>query len=163
MAPVNYGAGSSPTSVYASDLDGDGDNDLAVANYYSNSVSILRNLSNSGPPPPCEYVIGDFNGSGVFNIADIVEAFSRLKTGLPDPALICECPPGSGNEWAVAMDVNNSCAFNVADIIDGFYKLKTGLPELVPCDQCPPGGRLAPGGGRPLPIPTLESRLKVAN
>jgi len=114
-------------------------------------------------PPPCNYVIGDFNGSGVFNIADIVDAFSRLKTGLPEPAYLCECPPGSGNEWAVAMDVNNSCAFNVADIIDGFSKLKTGLPELVPCDQCPPGGRLTPGGDHPLPIPALESRLKVAD
>jgi hypothetical protein len=90
--------------------------------------------------PSCGYyVIGDFNGSGAFNIADIVESFSNLKTGLPDPALLCECPPGSGNEWAVAMDVNNSCGFNVADIVSGFSYLKTGSPELTPCGICPPG------------------------
>ena len=90
--------------------------------------------------PSCGYyVIGDFNGSGAFNIADIVESFSNLKTGLPDPALLCECPPGSGNEWAVAMDVNNSCGFNVADIVSGFSRLKTGSPELTPCGICPPG------------------------
>ena len=90
--------------------------------------------------PSCGYyVIGDFNGSGAFNIADIVESFSNLKTGLPDPALLCECPPNSGNEWAVAMDVNNSCSFNVADIVSGFSYLKTGSPEPTPCGICPPG------------------------
>jgi CubicO group peptidase (beta-lactamase class C family) len=88
----------------------------------------------------CDYVIGDYNNSGAFNVADIVDGYSRLKTGLPEPAFECECPPGSGNEWAVAMDVNNSCAFNVADIVDGYSKLKTGSPELEPCEECPPPG-----------------------
>jgi len=88
------------------------------------------------------YVVGDFNGSGTFNISDIVDAFSRLKTGMPAPALVCECPAGSGDFWAVAMDVNNSCAFNVSDVITGFSRLKTGSPVLLPCDACPPGGRL---------------------
>ena len=90
--------------------------------------------------PSCGYyVVGDFNGSGAFNIADIVESFSNLKTGQPDPALLCECPPNSGNEWAIAMDVNGSCGFNVADIVSGFSYLKTGSPELTPCGICPPG------------------------
>jgi len=88
----------------------------------------------------CDYVTGDFNGSGVFNVSDIIDSFSRLKTGLPDPAIECVCPPGSGNTWAVAMDVNNSCSFNVADITAAFSKLKTGSPELVPCQYCPPQG-----------------------
>ncbi len=86
----------------------------------------------------CDYVTGDFNGSGVFNVADIIEGFSKLRTGSPEPAIECVCPPGSGNIWAVAMDVNNSCSFNVADIISAFSKLKTGSPDLVPCEYCPP-------------------------
>lgn len=86
----------------------------------------------------CSYVVGDFNGSGVFNIADIIDSFSKLKTGGPEADLLCECPPGGGNFWAVAMDVNNSCNFNIADVVIAFSKLKTGLPELVPCEQCPP-------------------------
>jgi hypothetical protein len=77
-------------------------------------------------------------GCDYVNVADIVDAYSRLKTGLPEPAYECECPYGSGNEWAVAMDVNNSCAFNVADIVDGYSKLKIGSPELEPCEECPP-------------------------
>jgi len=40
---VNYQTGSSPVAVFASDLDGDEDLDLAVANSGSNSVSILKN------------------------------------------------------------------------------------------------------------------------
>jgi hypothetical protein len=86
-----------------------------------------------------EYTVGDYNGSGAFNVADIIDSYSRLKTGLPEPASICECPPESGEFWAVATDVNNSCAFNVADIVDGYSFLKTGSPEPSPCELCPPG------------------------
>jgi hypothetical protein len=86
-----------------------------------------------------EYTIGDFNGSGAFNVADLVVSYSKLKTGLPEPASICECPPESGYFWAVAADVNNSCAFNVADVVDGYSFLKTGSPEPEPCWMCPPG------------------------
>jgi hypothetical protein len=40
---VNYEAGDGPYSVFCADLDGDGDLDLAVANFFSDSVSILLN------------------------------------------------------------------------------------------------------------------------
>ncbi|MEE9554637.1 MAG: hypothetical protein V3W18_10095, partial [candidate division Zixibacteria bacterium] len=88
-----------------------------------------------------EYIVGDFNGSGEFNVADIIESYSKLATGSPAAGLVCECPPGSGNEWAVAMDVNNSCAFNVADICIAYQRLALGQPELEPCEHCPPAGR----------------------
>jgi hypothetical protein len=89
---------------------------------------------------PCNgYVIGDYNGSGAFNVADIVDGYSRLKTGLPEPAYECECPLDSGHLWPVAMDINNSCAFNVADVVNGYSFLKTGQPEPSPCELCPPG------------------------
>ena len=45
QAGANYGAGDDPKSVFAVDLDGDGDNDMAVANAYSDDISILFNLS----------------------------------------------------------------------------------------------------------------------
>jgi hypothetical protein len=91
---------------------------------------------------PCEsYLVGDFNGSGEFNVADIVQSFSYLSTGSPEGAFICECPPGSGHDWAVAMDVNNTCAFNVADIVVAYQRLSYGQPEFQPCQYCPPAGR----------------------
>jgi hypothetical protein len=40
---VNYSVGNGPQSVFCADLDGDGDLDLAVSNYYSNNVCILKN------------------------------------------------------------------------------------------------------------------------
>lgn len=86
-------------------------------------------------------MIGDFNGSETFNIADVIAASSKLKTGSPDADLLCECPADTGFVWAVAMDVNNTCAFNIADVIAAFSKLKTTLPELTPCLDCPPQGR----------------------
>ena len=89
---------------------------------------------------PCgHYIVGDYNSNGFFNTADIIAAFSKLSIGSPDAFLLCECPPESGNVWAVAIDVNNSCAFNVTDVIVAFSYLQTGSPGLVPCHDCPPG------------------------
>ncbi len=45
---VDFATGVGPESVAIGDLDGDGKPDLAVANASSNSVSVLRNTSNSG-------------------------------------------------------------------------------------------------------------------
>ncbi len=118
--------------TYSSDFPTENPYDGSFNGYYDAFVTKF------GPVSGCDYVIGDFNGSGSFNISDIIDGFSKLKTGSPDAAYLCECPLGSGVEWVVAMDVNNSCAFNVSDIINGFSKLKTGAPELVPCGDCPP-------------------------
>lgn len=43
---IDYKTGLSPWSVFLADLDGDGDEDIAVANLGSNSVSILKNNGN---------------------------------------------------------------------------------------------------------------------
>jgi hypothetical protein len=40
---VNYAAGNGPQSVFCADLDDDNDLDLAVADYWSNNVSVLKN------------------------------------------------------------------------------------------------------------------------
>ncbi|MEE9554407.1 MAG: FG-GAP-like repeat-containing protein [candidate division Zixibacteria bacterium] len=150
---TSYPTGIHPVGIFAADLDNDGDMDLATANWGSHDVSILLNA------PPCIYVTGDFNGNEEFNIADIISAFSKLKTGSPDPGYVCECPASSGNEWAVAMDVNNSCSFNVADVIAGFSKLKTGEPALVPCEDCPPPDQEPSPNGGDQPIKRTKTKV----
>lgn len=124
---------------------------LTATNQFGSDDTVKVNyifLSETGGCGP--YIVGDFNGSGIFNVADIVNAFSKLIIGSPDAYLQCECPPGGGNIWAVAFDVNNSCSFNIADIVVGYSRLMIGSPELVPCQSCPPGSPSPGPGGQPL-------------
>jgi hypothetical protein len=73
-------AGNSPSSLTAADLDGDGDQDLAVANQQSGNVTILRNNGSgnfgepaSSPVPagtfPQGIAAADLNGDGDFDLA----------------------------------------------------------------------------------------------
>lgn len=49
---VNYAEGVRPRSVAVGGFDGDGNLDLAVANYYSDDVSILLNAATPAITPP---------------------------------------------------------------------------------------------------------------
>jgi hypothetical protein len=82
-AKVDFATGGSPYSVAVGDLDGDGKLDLAVANYLSNTISILQNTSIAGNitagsfaakvdfttgTNPNSVAIGDIDGDGKFDI-----------------------------------------------------------------------------------------------
>ena len=83
-ARIDYGAGQFPVSVFSADLDGDGDYDLAVANAFSDNVSVLMNLG----PPCCVGNRGDLNGDGDdANILDLTFAVDRIFRG--GPASVC--------------------------------------------------------------------------
>jgi len=60
---VNYVAGGQPHSVFSADLDGDGDLDLAVANYLSNNVSILKNNGDGTYQSAVNYGAGGWSTS----------------------------------------------------------------------------------------------------
>ena len=88
---VDFGTGSAPVSVAVGDINGDGMPDLAVANFFSNSVSVLLNTTAAGASTPSfaarqdfatglfpdSVAIGDLNGDGV---PDLVVANSRSNT-----------------------------------------------------------------------------------
>ncbi len=73
---IDFTTGSDPISVSIGDIDGDGKLDLAIANHSSNSISVLRNTSNSGiinfaakvdfttGSSPYSLCIGDLDGDG---------------------------------------------------------------------------------------------------
>src|SRR5262249_39062652 len=77
-SPVNFDAGNNPHSVAVGDFNGDGKQDLAVANRVSDNVSILLGDgagSFSGPTNfgagsgPYSVAVGDFNGDGKQDLA----------------------------------------------------------------------------------------------
>ncbi len=78
-AKIDFTTGTSPWSVAIGDLDGDGKPDLAVANYSSNSISVLRNTGTAGSittssfaakidlttaANPYSVALGDLDGDG---------------------------------------------------------------------------------------------------
>ena len=77
-AAANFGAGTNPFSVAVGDFNGDGKQDLAVANEGSNNVSILLGdgagsfsaATNFGVGTnPFSVAVGDFNGDGKQDLA----------------------------------------------------------------------------------------------
>src|SRR5262249_20709440 len=74
LAPLSLEAGNSPRSVAVGDFNGDGTLDLAMANYYSNNVSVLVGQGDGTFRPavnfaagshPSSVAVGDFNGDGI--------------------------------------------------------------------------------------------------
>jgi hypothetical protein len=57
-ANVDYDVGYYPFSIYSSDLDGDGDMDLAVANVLSDSISVLLNNGDGTFAGKVDYEVG---------------------------------------------------------------------------------------------------------
>ena len=81
-AKVDFTVGSAPNALSIGDLDGDGKADLAVANYNSSTVSVLRNTSTSNSisfatkvdfstasSKPYAVAIGDLDGDGKADLA----------------------------------------------------------------------------------------------
>ncbi len=82
-----YGTGNSPRGVFTRDVDGDGDVDIASANYFGSTISILNNDGLGRFSLPREYPIGlepyavvleDFNGDGHIDAASADEANFRI-------------------------------------------------------------------------------------
>ncbi|UCC79633.1 MAG: hypothetical protein JSW64_15435 [Candidatus Zixiibacteriota bacterium] len=95
----------------------------------------------AAPPPECDYVVGDVNGSDSYNGLDITYGVNYFK-GAGDP--MCpygSCPIPPCNNFFYCGDVNGSCSYNGLDITYGVNYFKGGLGP-VPCDDCPPGGPL---------------------
>src|SRR5437868_3871733 len=79
LAPVNYAAGTAPAAIGVGDFNGDGKQDLVVANNASvGTVSVLLSngdstfqapISSSDGIAPTSVVVADFNGDGKLDVA----------------------------------------------------------------------------------------------
>ena len=118
---------------------------LVIENaHYTVTAFDYRHIESEMPTPvtigvdvPCEYVVGDVNGSGLFNGSDITYGVAYFEGGGPPPVYECECT--EGDIWYVAGDVNGSCSYNGLDITYGVAYFKGGPPP-IPCSDCPPYG-----------------------
>jgi hypothetical protein len=103
---------------------------------YTGELLMTTRAEDLIPVIPCEYVVGDVNGSDSFNGLDIVYGVSYFKGG-PYPG--CEpcalCP-----DWSYCGDVNGSCSYNGLDITYGVNYFKGIVPPPIPCPECPPAG-----------------------
>ncbi len=131
---VDFPVGDVPRSVAMGDIDGDGKPDLVVANYNSNSLSVLRNTSTTGSisvdakvdfttgKSPISVAIGDVDGDGM---PDLVTA----NNSTPYSMSVLRNTSTSGNISAAAkVDFTPGTApISVAiGDVDG-----DGIPEIV--------------------------------
>ncbi|MET0299434.1 MAG: FG-GAP-like repeat-containing protein, partial [Flavitalea sp.] len=114
----NFSTGSYPVYVALGDLDGDGKPDVATANRFGNSVSVLRNLSVPGliqfatqveyavGPHPLHVMIGDLDGDGAPDLASANSSDSSVSLlknihGLDITPKIISFNPASASENGV--------------------------------------------------------------
>ncbi|MBK8553966.1 MAG: VCBS repeat-containing protein [Ignavibacteria bacterium] len=133
-ARVDFAAGGAPQIVSIGDIDGNGKPDLAVANFTSNSVSVLRNTSVTGTVSFAAKVdlgsagqassvsIGDIDGDGKPEIASTnynVNSVSVFRN-IALPAAIQTAASGNGNPIT-----NGSVIPSLANLTD-FGNVSTG-------------------------------------
>lgn len=61
---IDYETGARPSGVFVSDIDGDGNIDLAIVNFGSNTISILKNNGNGTFATKINYQTGSHPRSG---------------------------------------------------------------------------------------------------
>jgi hypothetical protein len=118
---VDFAVGNYPHSIAVGDLDGDGRLDIATANYYSDTVSILRNTgvmgnvdASSFAPQvqfpagdgPHSIAIGDLDGDGkpevvAANFDSVTTTVLRNTSGIGDLSFTRSDLSGGGNHVAI--------------------------------------------------------------
>jgi hypothetical protein len=133
---VDFATGSMPYNVAIGDLDGDGKPDLAVLNYGSSSVSVLRNTSTSGSisfsskvdfatgTNPISVAIGDLNGDGKPDLA-VANYGSSSASVLRNTATSGSITSGSFDTYVVFSAGNQPYSVAIGDL-DG-----DGKPDLA--------------------------------
>lgn len=132
----DYGAGNQPRAVAAGDWDGDAALDLVVANYSSNTVSLLLGNGDGTfrPADPQDYAVGvnpanlipgDFNGDGYLDLA-------VLNVGSQTVSVLLNAGPGSSPfPPAGGSSPTNSDTAAAAALAD-WLPSPNALPAVIP-------------------------------
>jgi hypothetical protein len=136
-AKQDFGTGGQPRTVTSGDLNGDGMLDLAIANYWDHTVSVLLNTTAPGAATPtfathqdsatgnypCSAALGDFNGDGKPDVAiangtsnTVSVLMNTTAPGAAIPTLAAHQDFGTGNfPWSVALrDLNGDGKLDLA-------------------------------------------------
>ena len=188
LAPLAFDAGADPLSVAVGDFNGDGTQDLAVANSRSNNVSVLlgngdgtfQAARNYAAGYESEWVaVGDFNGDGTLDLAvtDYGSNTVSVLLGNGDgtfQARNFSYVAGAGLRSAAIGDFNGDGSPDLAVANSGSNDV-----SILLNDNTWPGGRPQPGRGRssrtvlaaalspvvsaPAALPTLPETLPRQN
>jgi hypothetical protein len=128
-----------PTSVAVGDFNGDGKLDLAVANFFGQTVSILlgdgqgnfTSAPSVGVSSPGSVAVGDFNGDGKLDLAVASNyggaVYIFLGDGTGSFSLVSSAPTGGGGNASVAVaDLNGDGMLDLV-VANGLY----GEPNTV--------------------------------
>lgn len=108
-SPINYSVGDGPRSVTCGDFDGDGNSDIAVANRYSDHVSILLGNGDgtfvvsgnfSAGDGPFSVTTNDFDGDGYSDLAVANDESNNVSIllGNGDGTFVCDSSYAVGTE-----------------------------------------------------------------
>jgi hypothetical protein len=152
---INFATGSSARGVVIGDFDGDNKQDIAVANYGSNTISVFRNTSSFGTidagslAPMIEFVtgatpwgigIGDIDGDGKLDLATANNTSSNISilkntciNGTIDAASFASkvdlATPGGSLDVAVGdLDGDGKPDLSVGVTGNGFFVFRNIIP-----------------------------------
>lgn len=114
-ASTSFSFANTCASTHAADIDRDGDLDIVEAAPYHGGIAIMLNRGSA--------LCGDVNGSGAYDIDDVVYLLQYIFASGPGP------------DPTITGDVDCSGYIDIDDVVYLIYALFTGGPG--PCANCP--------------------------